>query len=112
MQSRIALSKSLKIKRKLMNQTLTAFSEELGIGRSTLCSILAEDANPTIDLLDHMAERLDMPPHQLISTDMPISSAHSLIFMRESDLEKLAPDTREELLNIICKVQQELDAEK
>lgn len=47
--------------------TITAFSEELGISRSLLQSLLKGTGNPRIDTIEYLAEQLHEDPIWLLS---------------------------------------------
>ena len=49
------------------NQSLEEFSKELGISRSSLQEYLREGANPRIDTVELLANRLGCTPAELIS---------------------------------------------
>lgn len=106
MVSRTALSEALKLAKKLRKQTLSGFSDELGIGRSTLSAILAEKENVSIDLLDQLARQLNTPAQDLISPAE--RRAASLVFLRESDLQRLTPEARESFLQAVHEVERQL----
>ena len=60
---------SLKIRSalELSNLTLAEFAERLGISRSSLQEYLKEDANPRIDTVELLAEKLGYTPLELMS---------------------------------------------
>lgn len=49
------------------NKSTAEFSEELEISRSTLQTYLNGTGNPSLSMLDHIAERLDVDPMVLVS---------------------------------------------
>lgn len=49
------------------NKSTAEFSEELEISRSTLQSYLNGTGNPSVSMLDHLAEKLDVDPMVLVS---------------------------------------------
>ena len=70
------------------NKTLAEFAEEIGISRSSLQEYLKEDANPRIDTVELLAEKLGYSPVELIS-DMTAEELHDL-----QDLPELHPSVR------------------
>lgn len=108
MVSRTALSETLKLAKKLRKQTLSGFSDELGIGRSTLSAILAEKENVSIDLLDQLARRLNVPTQDLIAPPGMGRIAGSFVFLQERDLQRLTPEARENFLQAVHEVERQL----
>lgn len=63
------LSNSMKFIKASRHQSVTEFSEELGIARSSLQTILKGDSNPRIDTIECIAERLHIHPLLLLSAE-------------------------------------------
>ena len=61
------LSETLKVYRSLEQKTLVDFSEELSIGKTTLQDIESYKANPTLDTVQQIADRLHVNPLSLLS---------------------------------------------
>lgn len=72
-------SNSIKFIKASRNKSITDFSEELGIARSSLQTILKGDANPTIDTVEFIASRLQMDPLILLSTEKTYTDSAMLI---------------------------------
>lgn len=68
--------KTIYISRK---KTLSAFSDELGISRSSLQEILKGSSNPRIDTIEQIANQLDMDPLVLLSTSYSEEESKLLI---------------------------------
>ena len=62
-------AKNLNLIREMRGQTLTGFSTELGLRRSTLTSIL-KDGNTTLYTARQISERLGVPLDALLSGEM------------------------------------------
>ena len=60
-------SKNLSSMRKSCNSTLTEFAEEISVSRSYLQSALNGSCNPTLDTVEHIAEKLQVSPDLLLS---------------------------------------------
>lgn len=60
-------SKNLSSMRKSCNSTLTEFAEEISVSRSYLQSALKGSCNPTLDTVEHIAEKLQVAPDLLLS---------------------------------------------
>lgn len=73
------LSNSMRFIRASRHQSITEFSEELGIARSTLQLILSGKANPTIDTIELIAEQLCMDPLLLLSSDKSYTDSAALV---------------------------------
>lgn len=58
--------------------SITAFAQELEIGRSTLEELLNGTANPTLDTLQHIADKLQIDPLALFSISG--TKAQALLF--------------------------------
>lgn len=63
------LSDSMNLIRAKRQQSITEFSEELGISRSSMQEILKGTANPRIDTVEHIAKQLQMDPLILLSPE-------------------------------------------
>ena len=53
--------------RKSCNSTLTEFAEEISVSRSYLQSALNGSCNPTLNTVEHIAEKLQVSPDLLLS---------------------------------------------
>ena len=61
------LSETLKVYRSLEQKSLVDFAEELSIGKTTLQDIESCKANPTLDTVQQIADRLHVNPLSLLS---------------------------------------------
>ena len=83
------------------NMTLAEFAEEIGISRSSLQEYLKEDANPRIDTVELLAEKLGYSPVELISdmTAMELQDLQSLPELHPS-IRPLAETCHREILRL------------
>ena len=70
------LSKSLKSYRSLERKSLVDFAEKLSIGKTTLQDIESCKANPTLDTVQQIADRLNVSPLSLLSDCYDPSDLH------------------------------------
>lgn len=61
------IAQMLRAKRQLSGQSIEEWSEELGIASSTLQDYLKGEGNPTIRMVEHLAEKLGIDPVALVS---------------------------------------------
>ena len=61
------LSETLKVYRSLEQKSLVDFAEELSIGKTTLQDIESCKANPTLDTVQQIVDRLHVNPLSLLS---------------------------------------------
>lgn len=61
------LSKMMNAIRAGRKQSITDFSEELGISRSSMQGLLKGNANPRMDTVEHIATRLQVDPLSLLA---------------------------------------------
>ncbi len=61
------LSAAMKVIRASRNQSITEFSEDLGIARSSLQDILNGTGNPRMDTVEYIASQLQVSPITLLS---------------------------------------------
>ena len=77
--------------------SVAEFSEELGISRSALQSILTGKGNPRTDTIEHIAKKLNTSPVLLLMSSCDMEPENRLIEqITESVLEKLKELVREE----------------
>ena len=60
-------------------KSLTELSEELEISRSALQEYLAGNGNPTLSTVEHLAEKLGIPPVALVSGTVPADRLSVLV---------------------------------
>lgn len=61
------LARHLHMIREQRGMTITQFSEQCGIARSSMQLILSGKGNPRLDTIEHIARRLDVSPLSLLS---------------------------------------------
>ena len=61
------LSAAMKVIRAARKQSITEFSEDLGIARSSLQDILNGTGNPRMDTVEYIADQLNVSPMALLS---------------------------------------------
>lgn len=95
-------------------RSLAEFSEELGIARSTLQKLLSGNANPRIDTIEFIANRLETDPLLLLSfeeehVDSAILMAKSLQAVSKMDSEQRAQflDMFQKLVKLLDEVHTE-----
>lgn len=64
---RKSLMDTMNALRRSRGLSITAFSEEVGISRSSMQSLLKGTANPRMDTVEHVAARLRLDPAVLLS---------------------------------------------
>lgn len=78
--------------------TLSEFSEELEVSRSSLQSYLREEGNPSIATVEHLASKLDMDPVALVSGEFGTDQSRLIIRMFEMIREvSELPDEKKQL---------------
>ena len=60
----------LRAKRKLSGQSIEQWAETLGIAPSTLQDYLSGSGNPTLGMVEHLADKLGVDPLVLMSGDI------------------------------------------
>ena len=75
------LARRLNEIRKERGLSISEFSEELEISRSGLQAILLCKANPRMDTIEHIAQKLDICPISLLSS--PEETQHSLQYFQK-----------------------------
>lgn len=63
--------------------SITEFSEELEIARSSLQSLLSGDGNPRTDTIEHIANRLGVDPISLLSDSPSARSSAPATFTKD-----------------------------
>lgn len=66
------------------NQSTAEFSEELEISRSTLQEYLNGTGNPSVSMLDHIAEKLGIDPMVLVSGSFSENRLEIMLLMFRS----------------------------
>lgn len=95
---RESLSINLKEIRLLRQLSLTEFANEAGIGRSTLCGLETGRSNTTLETVDHMAARLDIPASSLLcGKELCDQCAVGVVLLNDQALSRFAPEEKKEL---------------
>jgi len=74
----------LRAKRQLSRQSIDGWSEELGIAPSTLQEYLKGAGNPTIKMIEHLAEKLDVAPIALVAGEMEPAQYEIVLLMLDT----------------------------
>jgi len=74
----------LRAKRALSGQSIEDWSEELGIASSTLQDYLKGAGNPTIKMVENLAQKLDINPIALISGNMEPEQYEIVLLMLDT----------------------------
>jgi len=64
------IANMLRAKKQLDGQSIDDWSEELGISHSTLQDYLKGSGNPTVKMIEHLADKLAIDPIALVSGKM------------------------------------------
>ena len=78
------LSNMMRAIRESRNVSITQFSEELGISRSSLQDLLNGKSNPRIDTVEHIAESLAINPLTLLSAAYSEEQLETAILLLET----------------------------
>ena len=92
------LSTNLRTLRSMRRASLEDFSEELGIGKTTLQDLEKGNGNPTLETIEHISQNLSISPltllsnrydpHDLYTAQMLLSNIKTLCTLsREEQLE-------------------------
>lgn len=65
-------------------KTTEGWSEELGIASSTLQEYLKGDGNPTVKMVEHLAEKMDISPIALMAGDLDSERYQTVLLMLDS----------------------------
>lgn len=65
-------------------QSITEFSEELGISRSSMQELLKGNGNPRMDTVEHIAQRLQIEPAALLSCSFSQGQMETLLLLLQS----------------------------
>lgn len=100
------LAQNLRMIYNLRRGSLEEFSDELGVGHTTIQNILREKGNPTLDTLELMASRLGVSPLQLISFQYPEPNVvHASLLLETVELFQTAPpERRREAVALFCRL--------
>ncbi len=96
------LQLKMKILRKLSGASMTEFAEELEISRTSLQNIEIGKANPTLETIQQIAKKLEIPPMSLISDDYDVNqlyTAKSFLSSLHSFLQ-LSPEDQQEAMKL------------
>ena len=74
----------LRAKRKLSGQSIEEWAEELGIAQSTLQEYMKGNGNPTVKMVEHLAEQLEIDPIALISGKIESEQYEIILLMLDT----------------------------
>ena len=103
-----SLSISIRTLRRKRRASLEEFSEELGIGRSTLQDIEAEKSNATLDTVQQIADQLEVSPLTLLG-ELEHPACSQLEWEAVRNLGIFCTLSREEQLLVMEKLQRLAD---
>ncbi len=100
------LSRNLRLIYALRRQSLEEFSNELGIGHTTLQNIFHHRSNLTLGTLETLAQRLGVEPLQLLSEGYPeVDLASADLVLKTTDLFlSLPPKQRAKVVACLCQL--------
>lgn len=88
-------------------ESITAFSKELQISRSLLQEILNGTANPRMDTVEHIANRLQVDPIHLLTCSYSHEQLHvavPLLYIIEQAVLKLSKEERTSFIELLDKM--------
>lgn len=74
----------LRAKRKLSGQSIDVWAEELGIAPSSLQDYLKGEGNPTVKMVEHLAEKLGVDPLALVSGNVEPEQYQTALLLLET----------------------------
>lgn len=88
------------------NKSTAAFSEELEISRSTLQSYLNGTGNPSVSMLEHIAQKLAVDPVVLVSDAFSGERADRLLLVMQTmnALAALSEEKRKSLAELFVQI--------
>ena len=103
MEIRKNLSAIIRIRMKESGKSLTEFSEELEISRSTLQDYLAGKGNPNVATIEHLAKKLNVDASLLVSGAISEDQFEILLPMLNTLelLSRLSPDKRRQFAKLL-----------
>lgn len=103
------LSINLREIRQQRQLSLTEFASTVGIGRSTLCGLETGKSNTTLETVDHMAARLEIPaPRLLCGKELCERCTLGFIWLSDQALGLFEPEEKEELYHCLHIIRQRL----
>ena len=112
------LSRNLSLIYTLRRETekinLAEFANQLGIGHTTLQNLLRQQCNLTLDTVDLIAQRLDVPALQLLADQYPETdlTRGALLLEMVGMCGGLTPERRMRVAMQLCRVLEELAEEE
>ncbi|MCU7380934.1 helix-turn-helix domain-containing protein [Hominibacterium faecale] len=100
------LSNVINAIRKTRGLTITEFSEELGISRSAMQTLLNGKCNPRMDTLEQISDRLNVDPSILISSNFS-EEEWKLIFLFFNGIDafcQLSEEDKRNAATLICEL--------
>jgi len=74
----------LRAKKQFSGRSISDWSEELGIAPSTLQDYLKGTGNPTVKMVEHLAEKLDIAPIALVAGKMEPEQYEIVLLMLDT----------------------------
>ena len=74
----------LRAKRKLSGQSIEEWAEELGIAQSTLQEYMKGNGNPTVKMVEHLADKLGIDPIALMSGNMEPEQRQTVLLLLDT----------------------------
>ena len=74
----------LRAKRKLSGQSIEEWAEELGIAQSTLQEYMKGNGNPTVKMVEHLADNLGIDPIALMSGNMEPEQRQTVLLLLDT----------------------------
>ena len=98
------ISKNLRMLYALRKRNLEEFSSELGIGHTTLQNILNRKSNLTLDTVEVIAKRLNLPPLSLLSPQYPDTDLTCAFLLLETLnlFQNMTYQRRQEAVAMFC----------
>lgn len=90
------IAKTLRRSMEVRHQTLMEFSEELNISKTALRQYLRGTANPTIETLATISDKLGMTPAELIADDPAGVSQATLLLHAAQEIGSLPTEQQRE----------------
>lgn len=74
----------LRAKRKLSGQSIVEWAEELQISQSTLQEYMRGNGNPTVKMVEHLADKMGIDPLVLLSGDIEPEQRQTALLLLET----------------------------
>ncbi len=107
------LASTMNLIRSSRGLSITEFSEELGIARSSLQDLLMGRGNPRIDTVEYIARQLQVDPLALLAGGCTDRQQQVLLLILNllQETAELTPDQRSELAGLLTQLAALLESE-